>query len=51
MAFWSRFLAERQRRTWTPRRKEVFAIVTALRKCAGYIALHPVTVCTDIQSL
>ena len=51
MAFWSRVLAEGQRRTWTPREKEAYAIVMGLRKWAGYIALHPVTVCTDHQSL
>ena len=51
VAFWSRVLAEVQSRTWTPREKEAYAIVMALRKRAGYIALHPVTVCTDHQSL
>ena len=51
MAFSSRVLAEGQRRTWTPREKEAYAIVMALRKWAGHIALHPVTVCTDHQSL
>ena len=51
VAFWSRVLAEGQRRTWTPREKEAYAIVMALRKWAGYIALYPVTVCTDHQSL
>ena len=51
VAFWSRVLAEGQRRTWTPREKEAYAIVMALRKWARYIALHPVTVCTDHQSL
>ena len=51
VAFWSRVLAEGQRRTWTPREKEAYAIVMALRKWAGYIALHRVTVCTDDQSL
>ena len=51
MAFWSRVLAEGQRRTWTPREKEAYAIVMALRKWARYIALNPVTVCTDHQSL
>ena len=50
VAFWSRVLAEGQRRTWTPREKEAYAIVMALRKWAGYIALHPLTVCTDHQS-
>ena len=29
------------------REKEAYAIVMALRKWAGYIALHPVTVCTE----
>ena len=51
VAFWSRVLVEGQRRTWTPREKKAYAIVMALRKWAGYIALHPVTVCTDHQSL
>ena len=51
VAFWSRVLAEGQRRTWTPREKEGYAIVMALTKWAGYIALHPVTVCTHHQSL
>ena len=51
VAFWSRVLAEGQRGTWTLREKEAYAIVMALRKWAGYIALHPVTVCTDPQSL
>ena len=51
VAFWSRVLAEGQRGTWTPREKEAYAIVMALRKWAWYIALHPITVCTDHQSL
>ena len=51
VAFWSRVLAVGQRRTWTPREKEAYAIVMALRKWAGYMALHRVTVCTDHQSL
>ena len=51
VAFWSGVLAEGQRLTWTPREKEAYAIVMALRKWAGYIALHPVNVCTDHQSL
>ena len=41
MAFWSRVLAEGQRRMWPPGKKEAYAIVMALRKWAGYIALHP----------
>ena len=32
VAFWSRVLAEGQIRTWTPREKEAYAIVMALRK-------------------
>ena len=51
VAFWSRVLAEGQRWTWTPREKEAYASVMALRKWAGYIALHPVTVCNDHESL
>ena len=51
VAFWSRVLAEGQRQTWTPPGKEAYAIVMALRKWARYIALKPVTVCTDHQSL
>ena len=51
VAFWSRVLAEGQRRTWTPREKEAYAIIMAVRKWAGYIALHRVMVCTDHQSL
>ena len=51
VAFWSRVLAEGQRRTWTPREKDAYAIVMGLRKLAGHIALHPVNVCTDHQSL
>ena len=35
VAFWSRVLAEGQRRSWTPREKEAYAIVIALRKWAG----------------
>ena len=42
---------EGQRRTWTPRKKETYANVVAIRKWAGYIALHPVTVHTDHHSL
>ena len=51
VAFWSRVLAEGQRLTWTRREKKAYAIVMALRKWAGYIALHPVRVCRDHQSL
>ena len=51
MAFWSRVLTKGHRRTWTSRKKEAYAIVMALRNWAGYIAVHPVTVCKDHQSL
>ena len=51
VAFGSRVLAEGQRRTWTTREKETYAIVYALRKWSGHIGLQPVVVCTDHQSL
>ena len=51
VAFWSRILAEGQRRTWTAREKETYAIVCALRKWSGHIGLQPVVVCTDHQCL
>ena len=51
VAFWRRILAEGQRRTWTAREKETYAIVCALRKWSGHIGLQPVVVCTDHQSL
>ena len=47
----SQVLAEGQRRTWTAREKETYAIVFARRKWAGHIGLQPVVVCTDHQSL
>ena len=51
VAFWSRILAEGQRRTWTAREKGTCAIVCVLRKWSGHIGLQPVVVCTDHQSL
>ena len=51
VAFRSRILAEGQRRTWTVREKETYAIICALRKWSGHIGLQPVVVCTDHQSL
>ena len=51
VAFWSRILADGQRRTWTAREKETYAIVCALRNWSGHIGLQPVVVCTDHQSL
>ena len=51
VALWSRGLAAGQRRSWTPREKEAYTIVYALRKLAGHIGLQPVTVCADHQLL
>ena len=51
VTFLRRVPAEGQRRTWGPPEKEVCAIVMDLRKSAGYIAPHHVTVCTDHQSV
>ena len=51
VAFWSQILAEGQRRTWTARKKETYAIVSAPRKWSGHIGLQPVVVCMDHQSL
>ena len=51
VAFWSRCLAEGQRRKWAAREKETFAIVCPLRKWSSHIGLQPVVVCTDRQSL
>ena len=39
VAFWSRILAEGQRRTWTAREKVTYAIVCALRKWSGHIGI------------
>ena len=50
-AFSSPVLAEGGRRTWTPGEKEAYTIPLALSKWAGYVALHPLTVCTDHHSL
>ena len=51
VAFWTRILAEGQRRTWTARKEETNAIVCALRKLSGQIRLQLVVVCTGHQSL
>ena len=51
VALWSRVQAKGQRRTCTLREKEAHAIAMALRKWAGYIALHLIRVCTNHQSL
>ena len=51
VAFWSRVLAEGQRRTWTVREKATYAIICSVRKWSGHIGLQPILVCTDHQSL
>ena len=45
------FLAEGQRRTWTARNRETYAIICALRMWSRHIGLQPIVVCTDHQSL
>ena len=50
VAFWFCVLTPSQRKSWTPRTKQAYAIESALRKWAGYIGLQPVCVCTDHQS-
>ena len=50
VAFFSRKLAGSQR-NWTPREKETYAVVVALRKWAGWIGFQPVVVKTDHRSL
>jgi hypothetical protein len=50
VAFFSRKLAKSQL-NWTPREKETYAIVSALRKWAGWIGLQPVVVKSDHKSL
>ena len=50
VGFSSRKLAKSQF-NWTPREKETYAIVSALRKWAGWIGLQPVTITTDHKSL
>ena len=51
VAFWSRVLSPSQRKSWTPRTKEAYAIVSAFCKWGGHIGVQPVCVCTDHQSL
>ena len=50
VSFFSRKLA-RSQKNWTPREKETYAIVAALRKWGGYIGYQPVVVSTDHKSL
>ena len=50
VGFFSRKLGKPQY-NWTPREKETYAIVSALRKWAGLIGLQPVLITTDHKSL
>ena len=51
VAFVSRNLTAGQVRSWSPREKETYAIVTALHKWASWIGLQPVLVLSDHKSL
>ena len=50
VGFFSRKLAKGQL-NWTPREKETYAVVSALRKWAGWIGFQPVLILTDHKSL
>ena len=50
VAFWSRKLTPGQRK-WSPREQETYAIVSALKKFAGYIGLRKVSIVTDHECL
>ena len=50
IAFCSRKLTQSQR-NWTPREKETYAIIMALKKWSGWIGFQPVTVLTDHKAL
>ena len=51
VGFWSRKLTKGQRRSWSPREKETYAIVEGLKRWSGYIGLNPVVIKTDHQAL
>ena len=51
VGFWSKKLTPGQRKGWSPREKETYAVVEALKKWAGSIGLQPVVVLTDHQAL
>ena len=50
VGFFSRKLAKAQL-NWTPREKETYAVVSALRKWAGWIGLQPILILRDHKSL
>ena len=50
VGFFSRKMAKSQM-NWTPREKETYEIVAALRKWSGYIGFQPVIVTTDHKSI
>jgi hypothetical protein len=50
VCFLSRKLGKHQL-NWTPREKETYAVVSALRKWSGWIGLQPVLILTDHKSL
>ena len=50
VGFFSRKLAQAQQK-WTPREQETYALVSALRKWAGWIGFLPVLVMTDHKAL
>jgi hypothetical protein len=51
VAFFSRKLTDSQRRTWTPREKEAYAMVSCLKKYASRIAFQHILLLTDHRSL
>ena len=51
VGFFSRKLTSGQIKTWSPREKETYAIVEALKKWAGAIGTKPVLILTDHQAL
>ena len=51
VGFWSRKLTKGQRRSWSPREKETYAIVEGLKRWSGYIGLMPIVIKTDHQAL
>ena len=50
VAFFSRKFTQGQQK-WTPREQETYALVSALRKWAGWIGFQPVLVLTDHKAL